>query len=158
MNREGPTPRLARRSYSWLCPLLLQPDAHSLAPGPSPYSYTGVAGTKEQGFPRFRRNAPIEAPSAYRGFNLFARSDVELFLAIGRAEWCIRGFKNADVRRLLPGLGAGRASHLLRRLRLHQLITRVARGYRYRLTEAGQRLVVAALRLRQQVAPALAAA
>lgn len=99
-----------------------------------------------------------EHDRSYRGFNLFARSDLELFLAIARGEWCVRGFKNADVRRLLPGIGPGRASHLLRRLRLHQLITRVTRGYRYRLTEAGQRLVVAALRLRQQVAPALAAA
>lgn len=98
-----------------------------------------------------------EHERSYRGFNLFARSDLELFLAIGRGEWCVRGFKNADVRRLLPGIGPGRASHLLRRLCLHQLITRVTRGYRYRLTEAGQRLVVAALRLRQQVAPALAA-
>lgn len=99
-----------------------------------------------------------EHERSYRGFNLFARSDQELFLAIGRGEWCVRGFKSADVRRLLPGIGPGRASHLLRRLRLHQLITRVTKGYRYRLTEAGQRLVIAALRLRQQVAPALAAA
>jgi hypothetical protein len=96
-----------------------------------------------------------EHARSYRGFNLLARSDLELFLAIARGEWCIRGFKSADLRRLLPGLGPGRAAHLLRRLRLHQLITRVTKGYRYRLTEAGQRMVLAALKFHRQLAQAL---
>lgn len=98
-----------------------------------------------------------EHERSYRGFNLFARSDLELFVALTRGEWCIRGFKNADLRRLLPTASRSQLSHLLRRLRLHQLIERVTKGYRYRLTEMGQRVVTAALRLRQfQVAPALA--
>jgi hypothetical protein len=93
----------------------------------------------------------------YRGFNLCARSDQELFLALTRGEWCVRGFRNADLRRLLPGQRASRISHLLRRLRVHGLIARVTQGYRYRLTTEGQRVVLAALRLRQhEIVPALA--
>ena len=95
----------------------------------------------------------------YRGFNLFARSDLELFVALVQGEWCIRGFKNADLRTLLPGCGASHVSHLLRRLQLHRLIARVSKSYRYRLTETGRRLAIAALRLRQHVVvPALATA
>lgn len=94
---------------------------------------------------------------SYRGFNLFARSDMELFLALTRGEWCIRGFSNADLRRLLQWPTRGQVSALLKRLRLHALITRQGGSYRYRLTETGQRLIIAALRLRQeQVVPALA--
>jgi hypothetical protein len=93
----------------------------------------------------------------YRGFNLFARSDLELFLALIRGEWCVRGFKNADLRRCLPTATSSHVSNLLRRLRSHRLIERVAKSYRYRLTETGQRVVTAALRLRQeQIVPALA--
>lgn len=92
----------------------------------------------------------------YRGFNLFARSDLELFVVIGRGEWCLRGFKNADLRRLLPDATASYISHLLRRLRVRHLITRVSRSYRYRLTVTGQKLVAAALRLRrEEVVPAM---
>jgi hypothetical protein len=98
-----------------------------------------------------------EHERSYRGFNLFARSDLELFVALLRGEWCLRGFKNADLRRLLSTESASRISHLLRRLQMHQLIERVSKSYRYRLTELGQRVVTAALRLRQfQVAPDLA--
>ena len=98
-----------------------------------------------------------EHERSYRGFNLFARSDLELFLALARGEWCLRGFGNADLRRCLPGATSSRISTLLRRLRLHGLIERVSRRYRYRLSAPGQRLVVALLRLRQECAvPALA--
>lgn len=94
----------------------------------------------------------------YRGFNLFARSDLELFVALVQGQWCVRGFKNADLRQLLPGYTASGISHLLRRLQVHRLIARVSRSYCYRLTKAGQRLALAALRLRQHVVvPALAA-
>jgi hypothetical protein len=98
-----------------------------------------------------------EHERSYRGFNLLARSDLELFVALTRGEWCIRGFKNGDLRRLLSTESPSRISNLLRRLQMHRLITRVTKSYRYRLTELGQRVVTAALRLRQfQVAPHLA--
>jgi len=98
-----------------------------------------------------------EKARSYRGFKLFARWDLELFLGIARGEWCIRGFRNADVRKALPHFKSTRISDVLRRLRKHQLITRVAKSYHYRLTELGQQVVLAALRLRRhEVVPALA--
>ena len=94
----------------------------------------------------------------YRGFNLFSRSDLELFLAVARGEWVLRGFSNSSLRRLLPGRSSAQVSRLLKRLRLQNLIQRLRRSYRYRLTPWGQRVAIAALALREaKVVPALAA-
>ena len=93
----------------------------------------------------------------YRGFNLCARKDCELFAALARGDWSLRGFSNANLRHLLAEASPARVSGLLKRLRAQGLIQRLARSYRYRLTPTGQRVVVAALRLRQDpLVPALA--
>lgn len=88
----------------------------------------------------------------YRGFNLFQRDDLALFLALARGEWALRGFANSNLRTLLPQWTSGQISRLLKRLRIQGLIQRMTRSYRYRLSEAGQRIVLAALRLRQEEA------
>lgn len=97
-----------------------------------------------------RLGEPVEAHGrTYRGFNLFSRADLELFLALTRGEWSIRGFANVDLRKLLPHYTAGKVSRLLKRLRLRGLIHRMTRSYRYRLSEAGQRIILAALHMRR---------
>jgi len=93
---------------------------------------------------------------SWRGFNLCASHDHSVLLAIARGEWSIQGFRNKDIRNLL-GLNASQMSRIIRRLRLHSLIKKAPRAYRYHLTKLGRRLISAALRVRQEVLiPALA--
>jgi len=86
---------------------------------------------------------------ASRGFNLFQREDRSLFEAIVRGEFQLRGFSNRLLRTVLPEATAARVSRLIKRLRLHGLIKRIGRTYRYYLTVLGQKTITAALTLRE---------
>jgi hypothetical protein len=87
----------------------------------------------------------------YRGFNLFAKQDIRLFLALVRGEFCISGLQNSSLRRFLPGLTGAQVSRLLKRLRLHGLIKKVGRTYKYYITSLGKRAAITALKLRELV-------
>ena len=108
-----------------------------------------------------RALAKVAAPaktkdSSLRGFNLFLDPDYNLFLTLARGEWEISGFRAADLRAHLAGLSQGCASYLLKRLRTHGLIKKVANRYKYYLTNLGRRVLVTALVIRKYfVQPAL---
>ena len=85
---------------------------------------------------------------ASRGFNLFHREDRSLFEALVRGEFQLKGFSNRLLRAVLPSTSAARISRLIKRLRLHGLVKRIGRTYRYYLTVLGQKTITAALTLR----------
>lgn len=85
----------------------------------------------------------------FRGFNLFLDTDYQLFLTLARGAWAISGFRAGDLRTHLRDLSPGRASYLLKRLRTHGLIKKVANRYKYYLTKLGQRVLVTALVIRE---------
>ena len=94
---------------------------------------------------------------SYRGFNLFSYEDLRLFETIARGEFTISGFQNRHLRSLIPGKNTGQVSRMLKRLRLHGLIKKVGRTYKYYLTRLGQTLALTALKLRELIViPALA--
>ena len=94
---------------------------------------------------------------SYRGFNLFGADDLALFTALARGEWQISGFRNSSLRRVLPHYSGPQLSRLLKRLPVHGLIRKIGHTYKYYLTQAGQRVVLTALKLRELVViPALA--
>jgi hypothetical protein len=94
--------------------------------------------------------APAKAKGhSFRGFNLFLNSDYQLFLTLGRGEWAISGFRAADLRAHIEGLSPGRSSYILKRLRTHGLIKKVAHTYKYYLTKLGRRVLVTALVIRE---------
>jgi hypothetical protein len=94
---------------------------------------------------------------SYRGFNLCAAADCALFTALARGEWQISGFRNSSLRRVLPQYSGPQLSRVLKRLHVHGLIKKIAHTYKYYLTQAGQRVVLTALKLRELVViPALA--
>ena len=98
----------------------------------------------------------IAAPAAehgrsYRGFNLLTPDDHQLFLTLARGEWCISGFRTADLRRHLSTLTPSRLSHLLKRLRTHGLIKKIGHRYKYYLTELARRVIVTTLAIREFV-------
>lgn len=96
-----------------------------------------------------RLSEPVrENDRPYPGFNLFRDDDLDLFQAIVRGEFAISGLRNRDLRTLLKKSG-GQVSRLLKRLRLHGLIKKIGRTYKYYLTRAGQAVTAAAFRLRE---------
>ena len=78
---------------------------------------------------------PAEANDrSYRGFNFFDPQDEELFQSLGSGEFNISGFQNKDLRRRVKGKNTGQISRLMKRLRMHSLIKKVGRTYKYYLT------------------------
>jgi DNA-binding transcriptional ArsR family regulator len=86
---------------------------------------------------------------SFRGFNLFLNPDYRLFLTLGRGEWMISGFRAADLRAHIEDLSQSRSSYLLKRLRTHGLIKKVAHTYKYYLTTLGGRVLFTALVIRE---------
>ena len=88
---------------------------------------------------------------SYPGFNLFDPGDDTLFRAILRGEFNISGLQNKTLRRHLPDKNSGQVSRLLKRLRVHGLIKKVGRTYKYYLTQFGKDVVATGLKLRELV-------
>jgi hypothetical protein len=91
-----------------------------------------------------------EKGHTHRGFNFFRHDDLRLILTLVRGEFLIHGFSNRMLRRFL-GWNPGQVSRALRRLRLHGLIRKIGRTYRYHLTNLGRLAFIAGLKLRQFV-------
>ena len=105
---------------------------------------TGVAHVE-------RISRPVrKAGRNHRGFNLFCGDDLDLIIALIRGEHTITGLRNSDLRRRL-GKKSSQVSRMLKRLRLHGLISKIGHTYKYYITELGRRVVAAALSLREEV-------
>ena len=87
----------------------------------------------------------------YRGFNFFSEDDDLILSAVVRGEFTISGLRNKDLRRLVDGRKPAWISRCLKRLRVHGLIKRIGRTYKYYLTDLGRRVVLTGLKLREMV-------
>jgi len=104
-----------------------------------------ISETKEQG----GRN--------YKGFNLFAEPDQSLFQAIVRGEFNLTGFRNRDLKCHLSHKTTAQVSRCLKRLRIHGLIKRIGRTYKYYLSQFGRHVALTGLKLKSLfLIPALA--
>jgi hypothetical protein len=92
-----------------------------------------------------------EEERSWRGFNIFSRDDWSVFIAIARGEFKLAGFDNRRLRGTLDNKSSSQVGRIIKRLMVHGLIRRVRKRYRYFLTTLGQKLVVIALRLRQEI-------
>jgi len=93
----------------------------------------------------------------YKGFNLLCEDDSSLFRLLLSGEFVISGFANGDLRAHLTDKNSGQITRLLKRLRIHGLIKRAGKRYRYYLTDFGCRVATLALKLREMVViPSLA--
>lgn len=94
---------------------------------------------------------------SYKGLNFFHAADQKLIEALARGEFTISGFRNKDLRRLLPSLNTPQISRRLKSLRLHGLVRRVGRTYKYYLSKRGRRVFITGLKLKELfIAPQLA--
>jgi len=96
-------------------------------------------------------NPVREGERSWRGFNPFNQADLQLLLAIARGEFNVAGFDNRGIRGILAGKSASQISRMFKRLRVHGLIRKVRKRYRYNLTVLGQKLILIALKLRQDI-------
>jgi hypothetical protein len=93
----------------------------------------------------------------YKGFNLMAEADASVLRLLLRGEFAISGLTARAVHTVLPDETTGQISRLLKRLRVHGLLKKVGRHYKYYLTELGREIATLALKLRElYVIPALA--
>jgi hypothetical protein len=99
------------------------------------------------------------AARSWRGFNLFLSADLQGILAVLAGEHHLSGLTSRRLQRLLPQWTRSQIGRLLRRLRLHGLIKKVGKTYKYYATRFGQRLLLAGLKLQEHLLlPPLAAA
>jgi hypothetical protein len=85
----------------------------------------------------------------FSGNNLFRESDIEAVLAVLRGEHHVSGLTRRGLARLLPGWSGGRLGRLLKRLRLHGMVKKIGRTYKYYTTKLGQRVLITGLKLKQ---------
>ena len=100
---------------------------------------------------------PVEEHDrAYHGFNFFDPDDEKLFRSLGSGEFNISGFQNKDLRRRLQNRNSGQISRTMKRLRVHGLIKKVGRTYKYYLTTLGKQVITLGLKLKElYIIPAL---
>ena len=92
-----------------------------------------------------------QAARHYRGLHFFEEQDERMLQAIARGEFPLQGMTNGELRARLPGRSSGQVSRLLKRLRVHGLIRKIARSHRYHLTGFGKRAIALAFKLRETV-------
>lgn len=92
----------------------------------------------------------------YKGFNPLAPVDAHILRTLVHGEFTLSGFTARNLRPLLPQLSPGQLSRLLKRLRVHGLIRKIGKRYKYYLSDFGRRVSAMALSLRElHVIPAL---
>lgn len=102
-----------------------------------------------------------------RGLNLLAEDDAALLAVVGRPEFGVSGLRNRD---LVAGLymqpaadaqegrrRSARVTRLLRLLRAHGVLQKVAKSHRYRVTAAGRVVITAVLAARNATTEKLVA-
>jgi len=87
----------------------------------------------------------------YKGFNLFSEEDTCLFRTLLQGEFFISGFTNQQLRTYLSDKSASQVTRLLKRLRVHGVIKKVGKRYKYYLTDFGRQTAAMALKLREMV-------
>lgn len=87
----------------------------------------------------------------HKGFNLFSEEDTCLFRTLLQGEFFISGFTNKQLRCYLPNKSVSQVTRLLKRLRVHGVIKKVGKRYKYYLTDFGCQAAAMGLKLREMV-------
>jgi hypothetical protein len=99
----------------------------------------------------------VENQHSYKGFNFLAEEDAALLRALLRGEFVISGLTHKALHQLFPDKTGGQISRSLKRLRVHGLLKKVGKHYKYYLTHLGRQVAAMALKLREMsVIPTLA--
>jgi hypothetical protein len=85
-----------------------------------------------------------------RGFNFFDEKDLHVLRSILRGEFNMGGFRNKDLRKFLK-LTASQIGRPVKRLRLHGLIKKAGKSYKYYLTSPGKESIIMAQKVKETV-------
>jgi hypothetical protein len=110
--------------------------------------------TPEVGVEQLHRLAETRTKDQHRhkGFNLFSEEDTFLFRSLLQGEFFISGFTNKQLRnQYLSNKSASQVTRLLKRLRVHGVIKKIGKRYKYYLTDFGRQTATMALKLREMV-------
>lgn len=116
--------------------------------------FVSAIATPQVGIAKLHTLAETKTEDQHRhkGFNLFSEEDTCLFRSLLQGEFFISGFTNKQLRsQYLPDKSASQVTRLLKRLRVHGIIKKVGRRYKYYLTDFGREAATMALKLREMV-------
>lgn len=77
----------------------------------------------------------------YKGFNFFCKADKKIVLTLARGEFNIYGFRCKDIAKHLLQYSSDQLTRLLKRLRVHGLIKKIGKSYKYYLTNFGKEII-----------------
>lgn len=113
---------------------------------------------------RHLTQAKVVAGRSYAGFNPARSEDVALFAAVLDGDHIARGFRNRDIRMALFGKGqqhqrrpSAAVGRLLKRLHVRQLVSKVQKTQRWKVSPRGRRLLGLAMQLYHNTWPELMA-
>jgi len=84
----------------------------------------------------------------YKGFNFFSKDDEKILVAISDGKFTLKGITNKELRTMIPEKSQGQLSRILKRLRLHGLIKKVGKTYKYYLSALGRQIILAGLKFK----------
>jgi len=115
--------------------------------------FISAIATPEVGVGKLHQLAETKMENQHRhkGFNLFSEEDTCLFRSLLQGEFFISGFTNKQLRNHLSAKSARQVTRLLKRLRVHGVIKKVGKRYKYYLTDFGREVAAMALKLREMV-------
>lgn len=87
----------------------------------------------------------------YKGINLFSEEDQRVFEALANGGFNIRGFQNRNLYQALENKTSSQISRIIKKLRVHGLIRKIPRSYRYHLSKLGKAVVILGLKLKEMV-------
>lgn len=77
----------------------------------------------------------------YKGFNFFSKADKKIIRILARGEFNIYGFRCKDLAKHLTQYSSDQLSRLLKRLRVHGLVKKIGKSYKYYLTKFGKEII-----------------
>lgn len=115
--------------------------------------FISAIDTPEAGVDKLHRLTETmdENDHRYKGFNLLSVEDSSLLRLLLDGQFLIQGISNKGLRQHLSDKNSGQVSRLLKRLRVHGLISKVQKRHRYYLTTLGRQAAILALKLREMV-------
>ncbi len=77
----------------------------------------------------------------YKGLNFFSKADKKIILTLARGEFNIYGFRCKDLTKHLVNYSSDQLSRLMKRLRVHGIIKKIGKSYKYYLTRFGKEII-----------------
>lgn len=87
----------------------------------------------------------------YKGLNFFDENDTKIIHILTRGDFNISGFRNKDLRKYLSQKSSGQISRILKRLKLHGIIKKAGKSYKYYLTKMGKEVAMTSMKLKEFV-------